>query len=610
MSLYHRLRTGRPARPVPGRRHAARRGAQPGRGPGERLRRERLLRPLQGAAHRGQVDAGHVERAARAQPAVELAQGYRLACLAGPLSDCRVHVPPESLTALQRTQVEGLDVPVEVKPPVRSYVVRMDPAHAWRTLRGDDQRLCEAVRRGERHRRDCRTWRWCATPPPSCASLDWQARVTLRGREVIHVGRGRRALAGPGGGHRHDQDRRVPGGPGHGQTLVARGAMNPQIAYGEDVIARLMYAEQGAGRGRDACQAARRGRSTSLRPTAARRSAPEPSDIVEAVVVGNTAIHHLFLRLPVRQLAAAPYVPAVRARSTSRRATSGCSSRRARTCTCCRTSPATWARITWPCCSPPAWPTRPDTTLAIDIGTNTEMCLTHGGEMTSLSCASGPAFEGAHIKSGMRAAPGAIERVRIDAGRPGGVQDHRRRAAGRAVRLGHAGRGGATALGGPAGRPWPAGGSRAREADGELEFVIADEAESGNGRAITVTQHDIRELQLAKGAIRCGIETLLQDAGITAARPGPGDHRRRVRHLHRRRERHYHRHAARAAARPRLAGGQRRRDRRAAGADSHGRTASRRRRSQGGCAISNWRARRASCGISLRRCICEIHTLG
>jgi uncharacterized 2Fe-2S/4Fe-4S cluster protein (DUF4445 family) len=55
------------------------------------------------------------------------------------------------------------------------------------------------------------------------------------------------------------------------------------------------------------------------------------------------------------------------------------------------------------------------------------------------------------------------------------------------------------------------------EGDKEMEFVVASESESGNGRAVAVTQHDIRELQLAKGAIRAGIETLLQDAGITAA---------------------------------------------------------------------------------------------
>jgi len=59
-------------------------------------------------------------------------------------------------------------------------------------------------------------------------------------------------------------------------------------------------------------------------------------------------------------------------------------------------------------------------------------------------------------------------------------------------------------------------GALVRQAEGDAEFVIAGAGESGNGRAITVTQHDIRELQLAKGAIRCGIESLLQDAGITA----------------------------------------------------------------------------------------------
>ena len=59
-------------------------------------------------------------------------------------------------------------------------------------------------------------------------------------------------------------------------------------------------------------------------------------------------------------------------------------------------------------------------------------------------------------------------------------------------------------------------GRAVRQAEGDAEFVIADEAQSGNGGAITVTQHDIRGLQLAKGAIRCGIEALLQNAGITA----------------------------------------------------------------------------------------------
>ena len=64
-------------------------------------------------------------------------------------------------------------------------------------------------------------------------------------------------------------------------------------------------------------------------------------------------------------------------------------------------------------------------------------------------------------------------------------------------------------------------GPHVRDGENEIEFVIAEEAESGNGRAITVSQHDIRELQLAKGAIRCGIDTLLQNVGHT---PGDLDH--------------------------------------------------------------------------------------
>jgi uncharacterized 2Fe-2S/4Fe-4S cluster protein (DUF4445 family) len=156
-----------------------------------------------------------------------------------------------------------------------------------------------------------------------------------------------------------------------------------------------------------------------------------------------------------------------------------------------------------------------DTTLAIDIGTNTEMCLTHRGGMTSLSCASGPAFEGAHIKFGMRAAPGAIERVLIVDGKV------EYKTIGDEPPVGLCGSGildvvAQLRLVGVLNNRGRLSGPRLRAANDDLEFVIAAERETGNGRAITVTQHDIRELQLAKGAIRCGIETLLQNAGISA----------------------------------------------------------------------------------------------
>jgi uncharacterized 2Fe-2S/4Fe-4S cluster protein (DUF4445 family) len=239
------------------------------------------------------------------------------------------------------------------------------------------------------------------------------------------------------------------------------------------------------------------------------------TDIVDAVVVGNTAIHHLFLRLPVGQLAKAPYVPAVRGAVDVKARDVGL-----------KHAPGAYVHLLPNIAGyvgadhvavllATGMAERVDTVLAIDIGTNTEVCLAHHGQMASLSCASGPAFEGAHIKFGMRAVPGAIERARIVDGQVeyktigddppvglcgSGILDvvaELRRAALLDV-------GGRLA------------GSGVQEVEGVCEFVLVDQSESANGRAITVTQQDIRELQLAKGAIRCGIESLLQDAGISS----------------------------------------------------------------------------------------------
>jgi uncharacterized 2Fe-2S/4Fe-4S cluster protein (DUF4445 family) len=158
---------------------------------------------------------------------------------------------------------------------------------------------------------------------------------------------------------------------------------------------------------------------------------------------------------------------------------------------------------------------RKDTVLAIDIGTNTEICLAHGGRMTSVSCASGPAFEGAHIKYGMRAAPGAIEHVRLAGGKleiqtiggepavgicGSGLLDVVAQ-----LRLNNvldaSGRMGSHPL--------------VRKSAGSPEFVLVER----RGRdAITVSQKDIRELQLAKAAIRVGVRALVEAEGLTEDR--------------------------------------------------------------------------------------------
>ncbi len=447
--------------------------------------------------------------------AAELVQGYRLACLAAPLSDCRVHVPAESLTAPQRTQVEGLEAPTALEPAVTGYMI----AAAGPTLddpRGDDQRLCDAVAAVGGRAIVLTDLAVARHATETLRRLDWQARVTVRGHEIIHVAPADAPWLGLAVDIGTTKIAAYLVDLTSGRTLAAAGAMNPQIAYGEDVVARLMYADKGPNEAA-ALQALLAESLNRLAADLAVEIGARPADIVDAVAVGNTAIHHLFLRLPVHQLAAAPYVPAVRSAVDVKAREIGL-----------QLAPGAYVHllpniagyvgadhVAMLLATGVADAT--DTVLALDIGTNTEICLAQRGRLTSLSCASGPAFEGAHISFGMRAAPGAIERVQIVDGRVA------YKTIGDAPPVGLCGSGILDAmaqlrLAGLLDRRGALAGPAVGTFEGDPAFVIAEATATGNGRPIVVTQHDIRELQLAKAAIRCGIETLLQDAGI-----GPAD---------------------------------------------------------------------------------------
>jgi uncharacterized 2Fe-2S/4Fe-4S cluster protein (DUF4445 family) len=145
-----------------------------------------------------------------------------------------------------------------------------------------------------------------------------------------------------------------------------------------------------------------------------------------------------------------------------------------------------------------------ETTLLIDIGTNTEVTLAVNGQFYSCSCASGPAFEGAHIHDGMRAAPGAIERVQVIDG-----QIHIQTIGGQSP-VGICGSGilDAVAVMLETGIINPRGAFKTRSSG----FVLSEQ----DGRQVLVTRQDVGEIQLAKSAIRTGIELLLDRAGIRA----------------------------------------------------------------------------------------------
>jgi uncharacterized 2Fe-2S/4Fe-4S cluster protein (DUF4445 family) len=153
--------------------------------------------------------------------------------------------------------------------------------------------------------------------------------------------------------------------------------------------------------------------------------------------------------------------------------------------------------------------------IGMDIGTNTEITLAVNGQLSSCSCASGPAFEGAHIKDGMRAMAGAIERVRINGASvtlqtiddkpPVGLCGSGILEA--IAQLMEAGV--INGMGRMKSHPC------VRNTETGKEFVLASRDESGTGKDITLTEKDISEIQLAKGAIASGIDILLKKANIS-----------------------------------------------------------------------------------------------
>jgi len=442
----------------------------------------------------------------------ELTQGYRLACLTIPLGRCRVRVPPESLTTPQRTQVEGVEVPVNLDPPVNTYRLTL-PVPSLDDLRADAGRLLEALEQQHGVRVSRVDLTVLRDLSPRLRSQEWQVRMVVRDGEIV-------ALLPPPA---HPLGLAVDLGTTKiaiygidletGKTLAAEGVMNPQIACGEDVITRIAFAQRGP------AEALRLQTMVTdlLNETAARMCAQigaEPAQIVEMVVVGNTAMHHLFLRLPVQQLATAPYVPAVTSALDIKARDLGL-----------QIAPGAYVHLLpniagYVGADHVAMLLATDiaqaegVVLALDIGTNTEVCLSKRGRLTSLSCASGPAFEGAHIRHGMRAANGAIEHLRL----VGDRIEYQTIGGGPAVGLCGSGildtlaqlvQAGVVDSRGRMG-PHP----RVRDEGRVREFILVEQ--EGNRPAITFTQKDVRELQLAKGAIRTGIEVLLGKNGLAA----------------------------------------------------------------------------------------------
>jgi uncharacterized 2Fe-2S/4Fe-4S cluster protein (DUF4445 family) len=442
----------------------------------------------------------------------ELKDGWRLACQAYPTSDCKIAVPAESMTTPQRVQVEGLEVKVTPEPSVRVYRLQL-AAPSLEAPQADADRLLKAL--NQQHKLRCTRIDIGAlrTISDQLRSWKWKSQAVVRNGKVIAILPPKSRQLGLAidlgttkvAGYLVDLS--------NGQTLAVKGIMNPQISYGEDIISRITRVVKSPDEGvrlQKLAVDAINDLSTDL----CAEAGAKPEEIVEAVVVGNTAMHHLLLRLPVKQLVLSPFVPAV---SQALEVKAGELGLNIPPGACVYLLPNiagfVGADHVSMLLATDAWQAK-KTTVALDIGTNTEVSLICKGKITATSCASGPAFEGGHIKYGMRAATGAIERLRID-----GDKIQYQTIDG-APPVGICGSGILDTLAQlylakiiDAGGRMTNNRPRVRAYKGQHEFILVDKEERNGKPAITITQHDVRELQLAKAAIRTGIQVLLETSG-------------------------------------------------------------------------------------------------
>ncbi|HYQ59826.1 MAG TPA: ASKHA domain-containing protein, partial [Desulfatiglandales bacterium] len=344
--------------------------------------------------------------------AEQLQEGWRLACQTYPAADCKVHVPAESMTAPQRTQVEGLEITVAPQPSVRAYRVRLQES-TLSNVQADDESLLRTINREHDlscTRTDIEVLRGFS---PLLRSWNWECQALVREHEIIGVSTGQSPVLG------FAADLGTTKIAGYlvdlkdGRTLTSKGVMNPQISYGEDIISRIQATLSSPGVGAGLQKAAVEALN-QLASDLCQEVGAAVTDIVDSVIVGNTAMHHLLLGLPVKQLVLAPFVPAAsraldcKARDVGLRAASGAY---------VHFLPNIAGFVGGDHVAMLLATTQVKASglvIALDIGTNTEVSLIDGENISSVSCASGPAFEGYHIKHGMRAARGAIEKVRIE----------------------------------------------------------------------------------------------------------------------------------------------------------------------------------------------------
>lgn len=462
----------------------------------------------------------------------ELAEGRRLGCHSRILGDLVIDVPEESQVHRQVVRKRAEARAIEIDPVLRlCYVEVREPDMDDPT--GDLERLKEAL---------AGQWGVQATGIDLPALQGLQRSLRERGWTVTAAVRGDGTVVAVWPGlHENIYGLAIDVGTttvaAHltdlhsGEVLASVGSMNPQIRFGEDLMSRVSYIMMHPGGDIELTEEIHK-TLDRLAYEAAREAGVEADDILEIAIVGNPIMHHLVLGINPVELGGAPFALATDSAHILPARALGI------------VNVNLGARVyTLPCIAghvgadaagvvlSEAPYQREEMALVVDVGTNAEIVLGNKDRLMACSSPTGPAFEGAQISSGQRAAPGAIERVRIDPEtleprfsvigvKPWSDEERFAKSSARTGVTGICGSGIIEVIG----EMFLAG---LLTADGIIDGSLASRTDRlvqqgrtwsyvlhRGDRDITVTQNDIRAIQLAKAALYAGARLLMDRMGV------------------------------------------------------------------------------------------------
>lgn len=468
--------------------------------------------------------------------------GRRLGCQATVQSDIVIDVPPESQVHKQVVRKAATALKITMDPATHLYFVEVDEPD-MHSPTGDLERLESALKA-----------QW------GIKDLSATPAILRKLQPVLRKGKWQVTVA-VYQGHNEEQARLLDIWPGlhedgifglaidlgsttiaahlcdlsDGRVIASSGIMNPQIRFGEDLMSRVSYAMMNPGGDQEMTNAVRDALNVLVRELA-KEAGVEANLIFEAVFVCNPVMHHLLLGIDPVELGQAPFALA----------TSESLSLDAKDLDLEAINPS--GRIyLLPCiaghvgadAAAVALSEAPnkseDLVLVVDVGTNAEILLGNKERVLACSSPTGPAFEGAQISSGQRAAPGAIERVEIDPV----TKNARFRVIGSELWSDEPGFDEVTATTGItgicgsgiieavaemrlAGLLDPSGlvgsaeqtGTDRCIAEGRTNAYMIHDGSAEGGPVITVTQGDIRAIQLAKSALYAGAQLLMDEMNV------------------------------------------------------------------------------------------------